>query len=381
VDSLSAQASTDAGNAPKPSAGASITSVASGGLEAGAPSSSAPTDAALDASIGAAPDAPDAPGRAGADASSSSAAADASGISEPDAAQPPEVEAGNPHAGDPASCAGLTASCGAAQDSCCTSLTVTGGTFVLGSAESTATVATFALDKYEVTVARFRKFVDAYGGPPAPGAGAHPLLAGSGWQAAWDTAIAEDADGLKSAVHCRQEIYETWNSNAGSDSLPINCVSWYEAFAFCAWDGGRLPTEAEWEYAAAGGAEERRYPWGSEDPATTSKLAVYGCIEDGSAPGECAAADILPPGSKPAGAGSFGQLDMTGAMAEWTLDWYAEEYAAPCNNCANLSAGSERVFRGGNWYANVNYLPVALRFHMAPHSHSDINGIRCARDL
>ncbi len=174
------------------------------------------------------------------------------------------------------SCVNLAASCGVnGTDTCCASPLVAGGMFFRsydpvndgfsGDMKNPATVSDFRLDTYEVTVGRFRKFVEAglgnQGKPPQAGAGANPYIANSGWDPAWNASLAVDTNGLKAALKC-SVTYQTWTDNpAGAEARPINCVDWFEAFAFCAWDGGFLPTEAEWNYAAAGGAEQRPYPW------------------------------------------------------------------------------------------------------------------------
>jgi len=136
--------------------------------------------------------------------------------------------------------------------------------------EHPVTVPGFSLDRYEVTVGRFRKFVDAWTGAPIPaGSGAHPDVLGSGWKTEWDRQLPGDRDAFIGALHC-DGGHETWRDVAGpGEDRPIGCLNWYEAFAFCIWDGGRLPVEAEWEYAAAGGIENRLYPWGSHEPDCT----------------------------------------------------------------------------------------------------------------
>jgi formylglycine-generating enzyme required for sulfatase activity len=98
--------------------------------------------------------------------------------------------------------------------------------------------ADFYLDKYEATVGRFRQFVNARKGtaasPPVAGDGAHPMLANSGWDSAWNGNLAADTASLKAALKC-DPSFETWTDDAlgGNESLPQNCMNWYEAFAFC----------------------------------------------------------------------------------------------------------------------------------------------------
>jgi formylglycine-generating enzyme required for sulfatase activity len=287
----------------------------------------------------------------------------------------------------PASCVGLTATCGPAGESCCMSLLVPGGTFyrsydgVVDTDEGyPATVADYYLDKYEITVGRFRQFLDAgmgtQGNPPAAGAGAHPLIMGSGWDSTWNTNLPANTTVLKVALNCGGGAFQTWTDTAGeNETMPMSCVDWYMAFAFCAWDGGRLPTEAEWNYAASGGNEQRYYPWSSPANSTAidNSYAVYCGVS-------CGATQNV--GSKsPKGDGKWGQSDLAGNLLEWTLDWQVTPYSTPCTNCAQLTdtLAPVRAARGGYVLDFASDLRSASRFGYGPGALLDAVGARCAR--
>jgi formylglycine-generating enzyme required for sulfatase activity len=298
--------------------------------------------------------------------------------------------------------------CGASSESCCTSLDVTGGTYFRtytpnwGSvgpppAEGNpATVSGFRLDKYEVTVGRFRQFVTAWNGgtgyTPAAGSGKHTHLNAGQGLANSDSAVTNEPGWVVSDnrniaptntnLACKAR-YVTWTPSAGNnEALPINCVNWYEAYAFCIWDGGFLPSEAEWEYAAAGGSQQREYPWGSTDPGRGNQYAIFG---DGvgtcyyPSVGPCTGvANIAPVGSATQGAGVWGQLDLAGNVWEWNLDSYAA-YVDRCADCANLAATASRVVRGGYFYVPSTILLPPNRNDSPAAYRSNCLGLRCAR--
>ncbi|WP_437712289.1 SUMF1/EgtB/PvdO family nonheme iron enzyme [Sorangium sp. So ce448] len=284
--------------------------------------------------------------------------------------------------------------CGPEGISCCDSRLVPGGTFNrhfdgVNSTDDSypATVSSFLLDTYEVTVGRFRAFVEAGQGTrasaPEEGAGQHPQVPGSGWSADWNHWFEEDTAALKEAVlrcYAEPEV-STWTDEVGpNEDLPMNCITWAEAFAFCVWDGGRLPTSTEMNYAASGGDEHRVYPWGQEiDPSR----ANYGCIADGSPAQECALSDILPVGSRPAGAGRWGQQDLSGGMEEFTRDWSVTGTPpVPCVDCIVLERSSGGFYletHGGNYRdGEPGLYATSGGVYRSPGRYSG-NGVRCAR--
>jgi formylglycine-generating enzyme len=296
---------------------------------------------------------------------------------------------------------GLT-SCGTSGDgSCCESLRVQGGTFLRsydgisingGSKGYPATVSDFALDKYEVTVGRFRQFVsaEAAGWRPAVGSGKHSYLAGGGlnggaepgWEASWNANLATRAPDWTSNLACEPD-YSTWTEGAGAnEEHPINCVDWYEAYAFCIWDGGFLPSEAEWNYAASGGSEQRLYPWSAAFPpggATTLDCDQANYATDWPSKA-CVSSGTNKVGSEsPLGDGKWGQSDLAGNVFEWTLDWDESPYAASCDNCADLTASPYRVIRGGGFDGLAVCLLNSLRETSTPLGRSAGIGFRCAR--
>jgi formylglycine-generating enzyme required for sulfatase activity len=335
------------------------------------------------------------------------------------ASETPCPKAGGSDAPPPPSCTSSgegTTNCGlggSGSESCCTSPEVCGGTYYrtytndgggpTGEADL-GTVSDFRLDKYLVTAGRFRQFVASWRGgyyPPA-GSGIHTYLndgqglansgAGGGYETGWDATDwnnTTDIDPTDANLGSCSP-FSTWTSGAaGNENMPINCVTWYEAYAFCIWDGGFLPSAAELEYAAAGGSQQREYPWGSITPGTACpgtgcEYATYNC-DYPSGPGGClgSVTNIAPVGYASQGAGRWGQLDLVGEMREWSLDVAFGTYG--CTDCADTTpdgegAGLYMTLGGSDFVIQAAGLPSALIGGFASSTIRD-NGIgsRCAR--
>lgn len=289
----------------------------------------------------------------------------------------------------PPSCApggpGLS-DCGASgAENCCESLLVPGGSFFQDNdPRYSATISTFRLDRFEVTVGRFRQFVDATkaGWSPSPGQGKHLHLNGgagliereghafeAGWDPAWNLptdwsqAFAEEGGGL-----CN------WTDQPGpNENLAINCIRWHEAYAFCIWDGGFLPSEAEWNYAAAGGDDQRFFPWGEDDP-LTGNFSYHA----GNCTGGCMGPGLV--GVHPAGAARWGHEDMAGNAAEWVLDWARPYVGDDCIDCVSMSGtASARGLRGGAHWDHPWLQSTEERSFGASNFRVFGAGVRCAR--
>jgi len=256
---------------------------------------------------------------------------------------------------------------------------VKGGTFRMGSDEMPdespvheATVNSFWLDRYEVTVGEFARFVEA--------TGYQTEAERFGWSGVFDSASGE----------WQRRDGANWRHPEGTDrspaaNEPVTQVSFADASRYARWAGKRLPTEAEWEYAARGGAAGKRYAWGDElrpggKPAANwwqGEFPRRNTVEDGF-PGRAPVGSFAPNG--------YGLHDMGGNVWEWCADWYGASYysASVAANPPGPHTGAERVIRGGSWMCSENYCSnyrVAARGHTAPDSGLNNLGFRCARDL
>ena len=256
---------------------------------------------------------------------------------------------------------------------------IKGGTFLMGTADGLAVegpehevvVKSFWMDAHEVTVAQFAEFVDA----TAYKTDAEKF----GWSGVFDVGAA----GWKKVQGAEWRHPDGAASTARRDD-PVTQVSWSDAVAYAAWAKRRLPTEAEFEYAARGGLSGKRYAWGDDLKANGSFQANFW---QGTFPtrnlGEDGFIGLAPVGSfAPNG---YGLYDITGNVWEWCADWFDEEYykISPGVDPKGPSTGETRVIRGGSWLCSENYCTgyrVAARNHTAPDSGLNNLGFRCVRE-
>ncbi len=230
-------------------------------------------------------------------------------------------------------------------------VTIPGNRFQIGKADGdswempaaqSVTVSTFRMSATEVTVEQYRQCV-ASGSCTEPGV-------------------------------C--EVYANWGVEA-RDFHPVNCVDWNQAVAFCKWAGGRLPSEAEWEYAARGGGREIDFPWGDE--IATCEYAVMTVNNQHG----CEMHRTFEVCSKPVGNTVQGLCDMAGNVSEWVEDDFHSSYDdLPADGSAQVDEprSASRVTRGGSFVRTFNLLRTCYRSTSSIDHQSFGIGFRCAKD-
>jgi formylglycine-generating enzyme required for sulfatase activity/serine/threonine protein kinase len=259
---------------------------------------------------------------------------------------------------------------------------ITGGKFFMGSDDKKdeaeerpahqVTLSPYCIDRTEVTVAQYKKCSDKGECKRGPRENDWPGIT------ARERKIYDPLCNIRD-VDARSEY-------------PINCIDWDLADTFCKAAGGRLPTEAEWEFATRG-SDGRKYPWGDEPPTDGARLNACGkeCLawgkknnEDVSAmyPADDGFQTTAPVGSFPKGASPFGLQDVVGNVWEWASDWYAPYTPGAAGDPPGAASGTERVLRGGAWNgSDPSWVRPTYRFKSTPGLRSHGIGFRCAKTL
>lgn len=249
----------------------------------------------------------------------------------------------------------------------------------------------FVMDRYEVTVARFRRYWEA-GHPVGERVVRYPGETAAGVNVPWNPQVTEPLVRNPGAVIPYLDYrFCNWTASASDrEGHPINCVDWYTAQAFCVWDGGlpstnpqtgRLPTEAEWEFAARG-TEGRPWPWG------TTMVASQGCWNRcPTFPTNCLGTCLEEDASFLAGATPTGVWHMAGNVSEWTVDnqgiYSTRPSSDPCVNRSNrlnpicFAGDNSRMRRGGAWDFPSSSQRSASRGPLESEACSTNLGFRC----
>jgi formylglycine-generating enzyme required for sulfatase activity len=181
---------------------------------------------------------------------------------------------------------------------------------------------------------------------------------------------------------CRAPTSCAWGDPTYEDESykdhPVICVTWQMASTYCDWAGGRLPTEAEWDYAARG-PERRLYPWGDRFDETRLNFCDESCPHDGAQfqGYNDGYMKTSPVGSYPNGASWCGAMDMAGNVWEWVSDRYAPYGSVDQDNPQGPATGSDRLIRGGSWYDDAHFLRSDFRHQYDPADFIHLIGFRC----